>query len=133
MVDRFDLRITTWMPNFGVLTMVGVYLGLHFMQHHGLGPEVLRFYGKDFLAVPLLLEAVGITAQLLGKPVALKYGQVLLAAIYMSLVFEWLLPRYADQYFGDWLDVVAYAAGATLYCIYLRKYKPGILGHPIRQ
>jgi hypothetical protein len=68
----------------------------------------------DLLAIPVIL---GNTLQIYKKihPKKDRFTftktQILVAVIYVSLVFEWFLPKFSSTYIADFMDVVCYFAG----------------------
>ncbi len=75
-------------------------------------------YLDDLLAIPVIL---GITLQIYKKihPRKERFTftktQILVAVIYVSVVFEWFLPRYSSTYISDFWDVVCYVLGAVYF------------------
>ncbi|WP_162416886.1 magnesium citrate secondary transporter [Cyclobacterium roseum] len=78
----------------------------------------IHSYWDDLLAMPVIL---GITlqfyrwihplkAQLVFSPV-----QVLAGWLYVSLIFEYLLPRWSDRYTADLWDVCCYLLGSVYF------------------
>ena len=71
-------------------------------------------YLDDLLAIPVIL---GITLQIYRKihpekdTFSLTKIQILVAIIYVSVVFEWFLPRFSSTYTSDILDVICYFVG----------------------
>jgi hypothetical protein len=102
--------------NTFILTIgLAVYFVLHSAQHHVLGPEWLRFYGKDLLFVPLLLAAVYHSTLLLGIQPRHLLRHTLAATLYSAIVFEYVWPRLSPNAHGDPADVVCYAVGGCCY------------------
>lgn len=105
--------------------LVGLYLALHFAQHNSLGPDWLRFYGKDLLMVPVLLLAVQIVCTEIERPFKMSIGTIALSVMYVSLVFEVFIPWLRPNANGDWTDVLAYVAGGVLYALLIKNvHKP---------
>jgi hypothetical protein len=50
--------------------------------------------------------------------------QIGFALVQISLVFEWWLPLRDDRYVGDPLDVLAYAAGAVIFAVFINHPDP---------
>lgn len=75
-------------------------------------------YLDDLLAIPVIL---GITLQIYKKihPKRERFTftktQILVAVIYVSVVFEWFLPKYSSTYIGDILDVLCYVLGSVYF------------------
>jgi hypothetical protein len=75
-------------------------------------------YLDDLLAIPVIL---GITLQIYRKIHPRKDAfsftkmQILVAVIYVSVVFEWILPRFSTIYTSDILDICCYFAGGVYF------------------
>lgn len=103
-----------------VLPLTACYFALHYLQHSGEGPIMVRYYGKDFLLVPLLTFATAIASELLGRPQKAGTKEVVLTFAAVSIFFEGLLPCFSVEVNGDPYDVAAYAAGAVLTILAVR-------------
>lgn len=121
MADRNYLGLTSKTVKTTALPLTAVYFALHYLQFSGAGPEWLRFYGKDMLLVPMLVTAVSLTGEMLGKPQRIGWREVVLTWIAVSVFFELFLPAFRDNIKGDPLDMVAYGLGAAVFLIFLRK------------
>jgi hypothetical protein len=51
----------------------------------------------------------------------LSPGQVLFIVVYMSLLFEWLLPMISKIYTSDWRDVLLYCIGGLFFYYVMNK------------
>lgn len=75
---------------------------------------IAHSYLDDLLAIPVIL---GITLQIYRKIHPKKDAfsftkiQILVAIIYVSVVFEWFLPRFSTTYTSDIFDVICYFVG----------------------
>ena len=75
-------------------------------------------YLDDLLAIPVIL---GITLQIyrwihpLRAAFRFKKEHVIVAFLYVSLVFEGFLPWYSDQYIRDFWDILCYGLGAIIF------------------
>lgn len=79
---------------------------------------LLNNWLTDFLFVPAVAHiALTLTQQLFLRNPAYRYPLhfLLLAALYVSIVFEIVLPRYYSFTTGDPVDVICYFAGALFY------------------
>ena len=100
----------------------------------GTPPTLLNSHLTDLVAVPAIAHVVLITARTYFMPQN-KYHRLaypLFLAAYVSLVFEWLMPRCSPKYTGDWADVVCYFIGAFFYyCIHMpRVGEPRVDSNP---
>lgn len=99
-----------------------VYFVLHFLQNHGLGPEVLRFYGKDIILVPFLM--LGINATMLSLDIKTRVGikELILTILTCTIAFEFVFPKFGMAFEPDVLDVFCYIFGGSIYYIlFLRR------------
>lgn len=101
--------------------LVLLYLIAHHAQSFGWGPETFRFYMKDVLIVPLVISAVGIVMGIFTKDFKPGKKETIIAVVYITLVFEIILPLFGTKFAFDPADVVCYAAGGLLYYIWLRE------------
>ncbi|EOZ96088.1 hypothetical protein A33Q_2681 [Indibacter alkaliphilus LW1] len=75
-------------------------------------------YLDDLMAMPVVL---GITLQVYRwihpakSRFTFTWTQVLIAVLYFSFLFEWLLPKYSNLYTSDYWDILAYAIGAIFF------------------
>ena len=102
-----------------------VFLALHVAELAQLAPTVARSYLDDVLCLPLVLTLLQVVSNLVvpDRPVSSRlagmhllagrpaWWQGALALVYVSVVFELVLPRIADGFTGDVKDVLAYAVG----------------------
>ena len=91
---------------------------------------LLQGHFTDLLAVPVIAN-LGLWFQrfFAGKRsmYVLKAGHVIFIVIYISFVFEWLLPKYNPVKFtGDWMDVVLYILGGVFFFRWMNKPLPAI-------
>lgn len=98
-----------------ILSFAAAYLALHYMQHHHTGPEVIRFYGKDLILVPMLLGATAMASNFLNKPIALGTKEAIIAVVYCGFVFELVMPRLVENVHFDFIDLICYSIGAAFW------------------
>jgi hypothetical protein len=88
-------------------------------------------YLDDLLAIPVIL---GITLQIYRKIHPKKSTflftriQILVAIIYVSVVFELILPRFSTTYTTDFLDVICYFVGGIYFYFLINFQCKGDLG-----
>lgn len=81
-------------------------------------------YLDDLLAIPVIL---GITLQIYKKihPKKDRFTftktQIFVAVIYVSIVFEWFLPKFSSIYISDSLDVICYFAGGIYFYLLVNR------------
>jgi len=96
-----------------VFLLSAIYLVLHYMQHHEIGPSIIRYYAKDLILVPLLLGCVSMTSQFFNKHIQIGTKEVAIAVVYCGIVFELVLPRFAENVHFDFIDLVCYCIGGA--------------------
>ncbi len=75
---------------------------------------IVHGYFDDIFAIPVIL---GITLHIyrLIHPRKDNFSftktQIFVAVIYVSVVFEWFLPKFSNTYISDLLDVACYVLG----------------------
>lgn len=82
----------------------------------------------DFLAVPVIAN-LGLWFQrvfmIKRSTYILKAGHVIFIVIYLSVVFEWLLPIYHQEIFTrDWTDILLYLTGGLFFFRLMNKPLP---------
>jgi hypothetical protein len=72
----------------------------------------------DLVFVPVIAHvALVITRKYIVRDGAYRYplGCLLFAAVYVSVVYEWVFPHYHFRTVGDPVDVAAYFGGSLFY------------------
>ncbi len=111
-----------------ILACSALYLLMHFLQSNALGPELLRYYFKDILLVPMLLFSIRIVASLFQLQVQVGNKEIFIAFLYCALAFEVIVPRISENRSFDWFDILAYGLGAIAYLgFYKKTEKSGVL------
>lgn len=119
MVDRndFGLMRTLLNPWFLLFCLLWAVFYLAKISHHPI--LFLHGYFTDMLAVPVIAN-LGLWFQRIftykRSTYVLKPGHVIFIVSYLSIVFEWLLPKHFPLKFtGDWIDVVLYIIGGLFF------------------
>lgn len=99
------------------LIFTAVYFVLHYIQHHGIGFELLRFYGKDLLLVPFLMLGIKTTAYILGIKINIGLKELIATVLTCILSFEVIFPRLGMAFAPDLIDVFCYVIGGIFYFI----------------
>ncbi len=84
----------------------------------------LNSYLTDVLAVPVISTiALAFQRQFMAPSAnyCLKAGHILFIVSYTSLIFEFLLPRYAATYTADLWDVFMYAFGGLFFWLVMNR------------
>jgi hypothetical protein len=110
-------------PWFIVFCSIWAVLYFARITHH----PVLYLNGHlgDFLAVPVLAN-LGLCFQRIfidkRSTYVLKPGHLVFIVLYLSIAFEWLLPKYHPETFtGDWTDTVLYVIGGVFFWLIINK------------
>jgi hypothetical protein len=84
----------------------------------------LNGYITDLFAVPVIAN-LGLWMQrvfiIKSDYYVLSRAQVIFIVVYMSLLFEWLLPMISKIYTADWKDVLLYCAGGLFFYFVMNK------------
>lgn len=108
--------------SYTFLVLAGVYFVLHYLQHYGLGSEILRFYAKDIILVPFLILGINATMLSLGIETRIGFKELILTILTCTLAFEVVFPSFGMAFAPDIVDVICYIFGGGLYYIlFLRK------------
>lgn len=93
----------------------------------GIFLPLVHSYLDDLLAMPVIL---GVTLQIYQfihpskDCFHFRKRHVLVAFIYVSLVFEVILPRFSDVYTADLFDVLCYAVGSGVFYRFINRSLP---------
>lgn len=106
----------------------GVWAIIYFARITNHPVLLLSGHLTDLLAVPVIAN-LGLWFQriFIGKNsiYILKPGHVIFIVIYISIIFEWLLPKYyPGKFTGDWLDVLLYIWGGMFFLWKMNKPLP---------
>ena len=107
---------------YAILLLSALYLMLHYLQNHGIGPEWIRFYGKDLILVPLLILGISSATALFQMPVRIRFNELVLTTLVCIITFEFMFPRFGMAFERDMVDILCYIAGAlNFYFLFLWK------------
>jgi hypothetical protein len=87
-------------------------------------PVWFSSYFADFLCMPLLLSYTLILIRKIKKlpEFVLSWQMIVFATVYVSVVFEVVLPYFSLRFRGDWVDVGMYILGGIVYYWGQKKY-----------
>lgn len=87
-------------------------------------PKIIRNYYADLVALPIMLSIILTILRHLKseKNLVLSKYKVFVAFIYLSVVFEFILPYFSLRYTRDYYDLLAYAFGASIFYFYQKLY-----------
>lgn len=105
---------------YSFIALLSIYLMLHAAQVWGIGPEWIRFYGKDLIIVPLLLLGITRIQSILNRKIEIRGKEIILLVIYVSLVFEVIIPFIKTNITSDIWDILMYSSGAAFYYLTIR-------------
>lgn len=106
--------------SYSFIIILSLYLLLHTFQMRGIGPEWIRFYGKDLIIVPLILLGTTRLQAILNRKIEIQKKEIILLVIYISLVFEVIMPLIKPGKTTDIWDILMYIAGAQIYYLLFR-------------
>lgn len=89
-------------------------------------PPFFSHYFADLLCMPLLLSSAGLFMRWLRaeEGLYLSWAMILVATLYVSLVFEYVLPLLFERYTADVWDVVMYGVGGGLFYVFQKRWLP---------
>lgn len=101
---------------------------VHLVLKFGRVPVPLFFshYFADLLCMPLLLSSAGLFMRWLRADPGsyLSGAMILVATLYVSLVFECVLPLFFERYVADVWDVMMYGVGGGLFFVFQKYFLP---------
>ena len=76
-------------------------------------------YLADVLCLPILLIFFEIFIQKIQNNPFYKISklQVFVVFVYISVIFEWILPTISTKFTDDYYDIFAYAIGGIIYLL----------------
>lgn len=87
-------------------------------------PYYINGYLTDLFAIPVIAN-IGLwfmrVAIVKTNMYKLSVGQIIFIVIYVSLVFEVVLPHFSKQYVSDYIDVVMYVLGGIFFNFKMNK------------
>ncbi len=107
-----------------IVSAVLFWINQYLEKVMGIFIPIYHAYGDDLMAMPV---AFGICLQVmrwlhpLKNQLVFTKRQLLIGLGYFSLVFEGILPLYAEKYVADPLDVVCYAIGSYVFYLFMNK------------
>lgn len=108
-----------------------VWLLVHGLRKSGLIIPLINDHLTDLLAVPAIAHlTITIMRLFIVKDLHYRYpfSYVMIIVLYLSFVFEYLMPEYSPVYTGDAGDVAAYCCGAIFYYFVHGKMNTGKRG-----
>lgn len=128
MADRcFTGLIRMFKNPIFIFAIVAFWVNQYLEKSLGVVLPVYHSYGDDLMAMPVVF---GICLQImrwwhpLGDDLTFSRNLIFLGLIYISVVFELVLPIFSDAYTGDFLDVLCYAFGAIVFQKFMNKPAP---------
>lgn len=103
-------------PYFIVSTLL--YLVIYLTNLSGFSfPPIIRNYYADLLCLPVLLPLVLWTLQRMKRTpnLTLNKMMIIFAWLYVSVLFEFILPHFSHQYTADYWDIMMYGIGALVF------------------
>ncbi|NEN22502.1 hypothetical protein G3O08_03165 [Cryomorpha ignava] len=102
---------------YTLFLLAAIYLVVHYMQAHGRGPVLLRFYGKDLTLIPFLILGISSASALFNISVKIRFKELILTVIVCIVGFEFIFPRFGMAFERDMADMLCYIAGGLFYYI----------------
>ncbi len=105
-----------------LLASILLYFGVYLLRYFNVNWPIINGYLTDFICVGLITYLCNyISNRFIFKTPNYIYPSwfTLFLVVYLSVVFEGILPLYSDQYTADPFDVVAYALGGVFYTTWI--------------
>lgn len=85
-------------------------------------PNFLLYNLTDFLCLPILLTIANLLIKILfpSQCFIISVSQIVLLALFYSVLFECILPKVSTKYTADYLDVIMYFLGGGFYWLLSR-------------
>jgi hypothetical protein len=100
------------------IVCITTYTSGNFIEYLGLSlPYIVRNYYADILCLPIVLTSVLFILRTLRNipKFILNKSMIFFAWLYLSVLFEFILPGYSKKYTQDYLDIAMYSIGALLF------------------
>ena len=113
-----------------ILSLLAAYGVARWARTHAETPAWFRAYITDLLCMPLLLMLSVVFMRMMWWPhLLLDLKKVMAAWLYVSILFEMILPSLSDRYTADTWDVVVYAIG----CMFFIRIQAALFGKTATQ
>lgn len=106
------------------LACVFLFLLFHIIEGKVNLPEILSAYLDDILCLPIMLSGVLLVQRRFivhDDNFMLPVTHIIFSILYISVLFEIILPGFSGKYFCDPIDFFAYTAGATVFYFSINK------------
>jgi hypothetical protein len=103
------------------LALMAIYMLIYVTRDNGFGIDFINYYGNDLLFIPILMSSIKIAVRIFNIPIDIGKKEVLIAVIYTSVVFEWVLPSIGTNFVSDPIDVMAYTIGGLSYYLVIHR------------
>lgn len=111
------------------IIFIGVFLIIYTLQKLQIPlPFWINNYVNDFLCMPVVLTICLAAVRFIkkDKSLFLPLSAIVSLTLFYSIYFEYFLPAHYPRYTADWLDVVMYFLGATMFFVF---QKMGLIHH----
>jgi hypothetical protein len=100
-----------------------LFVGSQLFQWTTNEPSFVHSYLDDLVVMPILLTITCVFLRIVFKQenLQLELPMIVSAFILLSIVFEFVLPRYSSNFYADKWDVVCYGIGTVVYILGERK------------
>jgi len=113
------------MRRYPLLSLLWALYTVHLVLKFGQVPVPTFFshYFADLLCMPLLLSVALLVMRWVraDADLYLSRAMILVATLYVGLVFECVLPLFFQRYTADVWDVVMYGVGGELFCFFQKR------------
>lgn len=105
------------------LVLAALTISNEIIERAGFSIPFVNSYLDDLACLPVVLTlALAFLRSFFTSPgYSLSKIQIAIAVIYISVVFEWILPSVSSRYTRDYADIIMYVTGAVLFGRYINK------------
>ena len=102
-----------------LIVLSGLFLANQFAQNMGVSTYFMSYYLDDLLCLPIILIILQYVHQLLNDEYySLPISHITISILFISLIFEVVLPSISTNFHRDFIDIVFYSVGALLFYIF---------------
>lgn len=105
-----------------IIVLTIIFVSNYFLQIIGVSTSFTRNYLDDLLALPIILWLTRTFLRIIypnQRYHELSFSMLCATFLMVSILFEWLLPKYYEHLTADIFDVFCYAFGVLFYQLFI--------------
>jgi hypothetical protein len=112
-----SIKYTSIKLRLVVAALFLIFLVNYLLQHLGVSSRFSRNYLDDLLAMPIIFYLAQVLMKWVtrNKSQKLDLTMLVLGFLWVSISFEWILPKYFEHLTADFLDILCYAIGTVFF------------------